>query len=160
MKAIELNEKNFSDYGKVLTIPAYSDRNSAAADNEEITYWKRVACFQMPGKLSSGVMACHDRERIYRTVERHTNTPEILVALNGDIVFLAAESLPGENELVNPELFYMKKGQAIVFHPGTWHYAPFPINAEEAFLLVIFAEGTEDMDMDVMDIEDPIIVEV
>jgi ureidoglycolate hydrolase len=158
MKPIELNKETFAGYGDVLNDATY-DKKAAAADNDEISYWKRIGAFDAEGSLSSGIMIAHDRAREYRTLERHKATPEVLVALDSDAIVVAAKPAPEGKGVVDPALFAMKRGQAIVFHPSVWHYAPFPVGAKDATFLVLFAEGTEDHDMDFINLSETLIVE-
>ena len=45
----------------------------------------------------------------------------------------------------------MSAGQAVLLHPGSWHWAPFPLTETATFLLILRAE-TSYHDIDIRDI--------
>lgn len=149
IKAIELTRENFKDYGYVLS----KEDGEPLAKNEELTYWGKVSCFGMSESVSTGILYNHKRDPIIKKFERHVKTPEVLVALEGDsIICLAKSTCNPDKDTESVKAFYIKQGDAIGLHAGTWHWVPIPINCEKSKFLVVFANGTEDNDMDFSDL--------
>ncbi|MDR3353725.1 MAG: ureidoglycolate lyase [Synergistaceae bacterium] len=157
MKPIELSAEAFKEYGKVLHQRSDERRMS---DNDELTYWGKIAEFELPSKISTGIMVARRREGGFRTFERHFKTGEILVALDADAVCAVGRPTPERDEVTDVKLFYFRRGQAVFLSPATWHYVPMPIASESAAFLVIFASGTEDDDMSFADLSAPLMAEV
>ena len=128
------------------------------ADTEEFAYWGKITELEMTEKVSTGFLVCRKREGVIKSLERHTRTPEILVALEGDSLICMArpESLSGADQIEGIQAFHVRQGEAFVMHVGTWHWVPFPISQEESKFLVVFASGTEADDLEVRDLADVI----
>lgn len=156
IKAVALTPENFKDYGQVLSI----SKGTPMADTEEFVYWGKVAELAMTGKVSTGFLVCRKREGVVNSLERHVRTPEILVALEGDSMICMArpESVSGTDQIERIQAFYVRQGEALVMHAGTWHWIPIPVDREESKFLVIFASGTEAEDLEVRDLSDTIKV--
>lgn len=141
---VELSEKEFDRFGKILS---GSDKE-ASCDDKDITYIQRIYASQMES-LSTGLMTCKKREFILTKMEKHDNTPEIMVNLGGDAVLVLAEkdyNLKANNSS-KIQAFWIKKGDAYVIYPGVWHFASYPIEKESVDYLIIFKDGTENIDM-------------
>lgn len=148
-----LDQENFKDYGLVIS----ETKGNPLADNNEIAYWSKVSQLNMSDSLSTGLLHSFKRPAIIKSFERHVNTPEIMVSLGGDSVILVAKpkSVPSEST-EGIKAFYVKQGTAIVLNAGTWHAAPIPVNCETANFIILFNNGTEENDMDIVDIADEI----
>lgn len=150
LKAIELTNDNFKDYGYIIS----SSNSNPMADNDEFLYLGKVSELNMSGNTSTGILIAHKREYLIKKLERHVNTPEILVALEGDSIICLAKPALEENDKVEGfKAFYIKQGDAFAMHAGTWHWIPIPVSAENSKFLVLFASGTEDNDLVVKDLE-------
>jgi ureidoglycolate hydrolase len=156
IKAVALTPENFKDYGQILSI----SNKEPMADNQEIAYWGKVTELAMTEMVSTGILVCRKREGLIKSLERHTRTPEILVALEGDSLICMAkpESVVSTNRIEGIQAFHVRQGEALVMHGGTWHWAPVPVNREETKFLVIFASGTEGEDLEIRELPNPIKV--
>lgn len=147
IKAQALTQDSFDKYGAIIS-------NSAAApmaDNTEITYWGKVSVLQMGEAASTGIMLAHHRQPIVTQMERHVKTPEILAAVEGDsVVCLAPPSYPGK-EITDIKAFIIRQGDAVALHAGTWHWAGYPMQKKSAKFIVVFANGTEAEDLEIID---------
>ncbi len=153
IKAGVLNARNFSDYGQVIT--AYE--GEPMADDDVITYYGKVGEISCDGLLSTGYLVGHKRAFSTDKLERHMNTPEVLVALDGDALILAA--LPDEQGNVeNVSAFHIKQGEAVVLDKAAWHWTPFPTEKDYCVFLVIFKDNTESDDLDIRELDTPIVI--
>jgi ureidoglycolate hydrolase len=112
----------------------------------------------------SGIMAeliCRKRALVLRTLERHLDTPEILAAMDGDVIVCAAAPGvdPARCTSTGVRAFMVRQGQALWMEKGTWHWLPFPVQAARVTMLLIFREGTGDHDIEFRDLEQPIAIE-
>lgn len=149
----KLEQESFKDYGLIIS----ETEENPLVKNDEIAYWGKVSQFRMCEVSSTGILHNFKRTPIVKTFERHLMTPEVMVALEGDSIILLAkpESAPGKNT-EGIKAFHIKQGTAIVLNAGTWHAAPIPIDCEKSKFIVLFANGTEENDMDFVDIADEI----
>lgn len=156
MKPVELTEDSFKGYGRVLHIVKEAN---LMANDKEVTYWSKISEFIMSENISTGILIGHSREPIYTQLERHFNTPEIIVALDNDAVFIAAKPTPDQDAIKEPRAFLIKRGEAVMLYPATWHYVPCPVNNKDAKYLIIFANNTESTDLFFKNLEKEIVVE-
>lgn len=152
IKAIELTAANFKDYGYII----HNTGAKADADNEEFTYWGKVSQLKMGGVTSTGILCCHQRELIIKKMERHVNTPEVLVAVEGDSLICLSRPSNKDDEIKDIKAFYLKQGSAVALNAGAWHWVPFPINCEMSKFIVVFTQGTEDNDLEIKDLDEKI----
>ena len=123
------------------------------ANDSEITYWGKVSQLKMGDVVSTGVLYTHKREPVIKCLERHVNTPEVLVALEGDsVICFGKPSREGQVGIDGLQAFYIKQGDAFAMHAGTWHWAAVPVKGELSKFLVLFALGTEANDLEVRDL--------
>nr|WP_281416208.1 ureidoglycolate lyase [Deinococcus aestuarii] len=94
-------------------------------------------------------MIAHQRDPLLTQIERHVRTPEVFLALDGRSLFVVGA--PGEADPVGLRAFVIGPGQGVLLHPGTWHWAPYPITPTATFLLVLRAE-TPEHDIETLDI--------
>lgn len=143
-----LTAKTIEPFGTIIS----GSVGQPMADNEEITYWGKIAIVNMPDNISTGIMLVHDREHVITKMERHTGTSEILVAMEGDSVICLAAPSVQEDAITDITALHLKKGDAIALHKGTWHWAAFPWESEGAKFFVIFANDTEANDLETREI--------
>ena len=156
IKPIELTPENFKGYGHVLNKTA----GEPLAKNEEFTYWSKVAQFNMGPNLSTGLLFAHKRPPVIKSLERHTNTPEILVATEGESVICFAKPSEKGDEIKDIQAFRIRQGDGIVMHAGTWHWVGFPTESAKSTLLVIFASDTESDDLEIKDLPEQVEVDI
>jgi ureidoglycolate lyase len=89
-------------------------------------------------------------ERLYRH-ETHT---QVLLALNGPSVLAVAPpktDLSTDAGLDAIRAFRLEKLDAVVLHPGTWHWGPFPLGDEPVLLFNVqglgYAQDNESEDL-------------
>lgn len=152
IKAGKLTPAGFRAYGYVIS----TARGKPLFDNSELTCWSKVSLLEVGKTASTSVLFCHRRQPVVKKLERHARTPEVLVGLEGDSVVCVGKPSPGRGAIRGIRAFYLRQGDAIAMHAGTWHYPPFPVKAKQCKLLVLFASGTEASDLEYMDLPEEV----
>jgi len=140
-----LTQEHFAPFGTLLTQPL----SAPSLERGDITFWNATA--DLSGLSGSGVtghLIAHRRELMLTQIERHLHTPEAFIATAGRSLMVVGK--PGD---LDPEalcVFEMAAGQAVLLHPGSWHWAPFPLTETATFLLILRAE-TSEHDIEIQD---------
>lgn len=151
IKPKKLDAGDFAKFGRILT--AYSGEPDA--DDDVVTYWGGVADADFTGPVSAGMLLGHPRRMATSKLERHLSTPEVLVALDGDA--LLCVGAPGEPKELTA--FFVKQGEGVALHAGTWHWTPFPTGDRDCRFLVLFHSGTEKNDLEIRELPEEIFFE-
>jgi ureidoglycolate hydrolase len=152
---IEMTSESFKEYGHIIS----NKQGVPMADNQEFSYWSKVSELSMSNAVSTGVLYGNKREPVIKSFERHNNTPEVLVALEGDSVMCFAKpSLINDNTIDGIQAFYIKERVAFAMYPGTWHWIPIPLSDIPSKFLVLFASGTEAEDLEIKDLDEQVMI--
>ena len=148
VKVKDLTVEAFSKFGRVIEAPNFQP----LVENENVKYWGTVATFKVEGETEIGICIVKKGSNILEFMERHVQTSEVIIPIEGDFILPVAASKSLEDAGEHPkaediEAFYIKDEQAIVLNKGVWHYAPLPI-MEEASFFVIFKKETAKHDLD------------
>lgn len=140
----------FAAYGVYVAASEGAPLNQGAF----VSYKEKVGVMDTGGPVSVGVLRLKKRDPEFHELERHVVTPEMLVAVEGDVVFPVAPAACPASALDASavEVFRLRQGEAVIMAPGVWHGLPFPLE-EDATLLVVFKEGTPDHDFDLHDLK-------
>lgn len=151
----EGNNETLKGYGSLVSFPAIEPTGG----DENFSFWDAVSKLEIPGgKVSVGFLTPKKRANTFQQMERHLQTPEMLVALKGDVVVpMALANHPGKDkpEADKVAAFKIKQGTAVIMNTGVWHWVPYPIEVEEASLLVIFRQETPSTDLVVEALPEP-----
>lgn len=95
-------------------------------------------------------LAVYKREMIVKSAEYHDYTPEVSMCIDDDVIVHLA---PAGNDPCpeKTEAFLVPKGTLLCINPGVWHMAAFPVNMEEAHILIALPERTYHNDCTVVD---------
>lgn len=164
----EADAHTFAGYGSVVPYPAL-DRTEPAYEpsfaGDGFSWYGRLLRERFDGDLSFGMVVSEaSRSFEQRIFERHQQTVELLVPLDGDVVLILGQTgaiarpLYAEHRdgTVDPLLehrfgaFHVAAGQAVVLGRGVWHYAP--LAAQRTRILTCYREGTEVDDVDAVDL--------
>ncbi|WP_407569433.1 ureidoglycolate lyase [Deinococcus altitudinis] len=156
LHALPLSAERFAPFGTLLAQP----QSTPSLERGDITFWNATA--DLSGLAGSGVtghLIAHRRDLTLTQIERHLHTPEAFIATAGRSLMVVGR--PGDlvagdftSGNLGPDalcVFEMSAGQAVLLHPGSWHWAPFPLTETASFLLVLRAE-TSEHDIDIQDI--------
>ncbi len=154
MKIQPLNQRNFSEFGEILTMDAIEN---VKAENE-FDWHDTAGMIKLAPFCCTGILSCRSRERRVEKMERHHGSSEVIVALDADMVLVAS---PHDDELADHSrirAFLIKQGQAVVMKPDTWHWIPFPVNQYDAHALVLFKDGTGANDLHFRELTVPVVL--
>lgn len=156
IKPLALTAENFRDYGTVLHLV---EDKEPMNDNAEFKYWGKISTLEMGPVATTGMVYANKREPVVKALERHVNTPEVMIALEGDSVICLAKATGESKEISEVQAFYLRQGEAIAMDKGVWHWVPYPVNCELAKIMTVFASGTEHNDLELVDLAEPVKVE-
>jgi ureidoglycolate hydrolase len=155
MEIQALTANNFAGFGNILSkddVPIVDEAN-------EFDFHDTAQAIKLAQNCCTGVLSCRHRKREVVKMERHHESSEVIVALDGDMVMVVA---PSDDELENNtriRAFLIKQGQAIVMKPNTWHWIPFPIGEKDAHALVLFKDGTGANDLHFRELTVPVLLD-
>lgn len=114
--------------------------------------WEGFFRFATP--VTSTFLQVKQRSFQLQRMERHINTEEVVIALDGPVIVPMAP--PGELHQVRDQMIacYLPQGEGLILAPGAWHLAPFPLQ-ETSSVLVIFNMDTPANDMEFQDLTPP-----
>ena len=139
-----LTVEKFKPYGQVIKPPG---KEEPTISNDDLTYWKQQAFIKTKGDIEVGVLKIRKHDMLFSEMEKHLETPEMLIGLDGDFVVPVgppSEDIPSPDSI---EAFHVKHGQAIIMDTGCWHGGPKPLDRNEVTLLVIFKDNTSQNDL-------------
>ncbi len=146
LTALPLTPEAFAPFGTLLAQPA----TAPSLERGDITFWNATA--DLSGLAASGVtghLIAHRRAPLLTQIERHARTPEAFIATAGRSLFVVGP--PGEPDPDRLRVFEVAAGQALLLHPGSWHWAPYPVTETATFLLLLRAE-TSAHDIEMVDV--------
>jgi ureidoglycolate hydrolase len=162
LKLQDLTAEAFSKFGQVCIAPPI-DKPDHSCD--EFDWWPDKMIFDgIKGEYGVGFARVKKTPFRQTCSERHMETPEFMLAVNGDmLVIVGPPDHPDEPDRL-PELskfaaFKVKENNAVMIKPGVWHYAAIPLK-NEMYMYVVFAEGTSDTDCTLVDFPDGGFLEV
>lgn len=136
-----ITEENFKKFGKVVKSPK-SDPTAQAAD---FKFYSDIANYEIDGSTEIGICTVYKQPKnIIEGMERHLNTPEILIPIDAPFVLPLLKD--GETE-EQSEAFQVDIGEAVIIDKAVWHGACLPVGKEESSYFVIFRKGTPNEDV-------------
>ncbi|MDD3838992.1 MAG: ureidoglycolate lyase [Clostridia bacterium] len=152
LNVIDATPENFKRFGFLLEKP---EREPDGGD-DTFNWWRDVINYQLPDNVFYGFLECFPQDK--KTVskfERHLNTSETLVVLEGDVILALVEA---DNEKEEPDLdklsaVRVKQGTVAVLGKGVWHFAPIPVD-KVSRVMVIFEKDTDKNDLYLVDLKE------
>ena len=96
---------------------------------------------------SLGIVRVMQRPNVVDMSEYHAYTCELLLPLDGDILFHVGPAVVGS---VFPyeqvEVFRVPRGTGVMIRPGVWHHGPFAVNSEPVHCAVLLPERAYEND--------------
>jgi ureidoglycolate hydrolase len=146
----QLTVEHFKPYGQVIEVPASLE---STISNEQITYWKQQAILNIDGPIEIGVLKVKQHDMVFNQMEKHEETPEMLIGLDGAFIVPVAPSTLETPEADKVEAFEVGVGQAVVMSTNCWHWTPCPVGKSEITILVLFKDNTSQNDLVIKDLE-------
>lgn len=148
IKAKIITSENILSYGKAV-VGASGAPTSQASDYK---FWSDIISYQIDGETEVGICTVYKQsESTITGMERHLNTPEILIPIDGPFML---PLLKDENKPEETEAFILEVGQAVVINEKVWHGACLPYGKQECSYFVIFKKGTPFNDIEKTEISE------
>ncbi|MCU7497331.1 MAG: hypothetical protein HF314_18070 [Ignavibacteria bacterium] len=141
-----ITKENFQKFGKVVTYPE-GEPTSQAGDYK---FWSDIASYYIDGETEIGICTVFRQpKREITGMERHVDTPEILIPIDAPFILpLLLEGNPEEEA----ESFLVNAGEAVVINKGVWHGACLPFKVDKSSYFVIFRRRTPYEDVEKKDV--------
>lgn len=134
-----LNKRDFVPYGQIIESPVRKPDSSEPTHD----YWDKLTVFT--GETSLNYLSVKQRELGISLMERHCQSPELLVLLSGTCLLPVAA--PGDFLPETIRVFALNPGDAVLLASGTWHWVPFPLQNKAEFIVVFrAATPTDDLE--------------
>lgn len=138
IKVQELTKDNFQKFGEVLTIEG---REAGGNPNTHLWFPKVTV---VDDKTSVNLMKLIPHEFVVKDFEKHNETVENLIPIDGDLIVALAPA--GELKEENIEVFYIPCGKGICLNKEVWHAIPFAVG-KEVMSTVVFKYDTSNTDI-------------
>jgi len=161
VKVKNLNQKYFSQYGKVLG----PQDGIPSSSNELFNIW--VGIDEIISRVGVPLLSWFNvkpkRDFICNKIERHLESSETIIPMHGQsimIVGLSKNSNPEEQlDLNTINAFYLDGTRGINLKPGVWHWIPYPLSDEASFILVR-GDETNKKDCEIIDLKEKMNLEL
>jgi ureidoglycolate lyase len=131
----EVDDKDFKPYGQIMG----PETGEPYETLEILQYWTKNADLGPENeKIDGGLLVCNKSGRKIKFLERHPQTAENFIVIEGECIFVMA---PTDNMKEKPDLsrlkaFYMNGKLGVSLHKGTWHWPPIPLGEFVKFVLI------------------------
>ena len=155
IKAQPLSEAAFRPYGSYASITDPKGSNLGGFYNDQV-------CMPVNGNWPLGLSPLiqnKPEKMIVTKAEYHNTTGESMVMMDDDMVLHVA---PASNKPV-PELtqaFIVPKGTVVYLKTGVWHCGAFPINKDEAHVLIMLPERIYMTDCELVEYDESQYMEI
>jgi ureidoglycolate hydrolase len=75
-------------------------------------------------------------------MERHIETAEMCVAIEGDCIIAVGQGEPASPDPATIEWFRLEQGDTVIYNPGVWHWVPFAAGDETCRQLIVYKNQT------------------
>lgn len=159
-KAQHISNEVFKGLGRAIRITA-DTKPDAKSDIQ--TYYGQLAIMECSGAIQLGICVAKHREYVVEELEQHTQTSELLAALKGDFITLAAPSIDKGGKQY-PDIgraiaVRVNQGEGVFFDEGVWHWTPYAITPT-CDVLVAFRKDTPACDFTAARLDEPVIMEL
>lgn len=139
---IEVNAESISPYGKLLALP---DGQPTIARGD-IDYYHHIAdSNDFTAHPVTSYLISHPRALLLEKIERHRQTEETFIPLNGSSVMVLGK--PGPLEEIELVAIHLDGSFGIQLYRDTWHYAPFAIDDRATYLLLSGKDSGPDIEI-------------
>lgn len=135
----EVSREEFAPYGQIMG----REEGEPYETMEILRYWTKNADLGPEGeKVDGGLLTCNKSGRTIRYLERHPETAENFIPIQGECLFVMAPADNGSDvpDLSRLKAFYLNGSLGVALHKGTWHWPPVPLG--EKVKLVLVRKGT------------------
>jgi ureidoglycolate hydrolase len=156
IKITQLTNEGFKVFGEVVEAP--TDREPSYSD-KVLSFWAGLTEFQVPGHVEIGVATLRGVQHVFRSMERHRQTPEFLVSMDGRLLLPLASPNVERPTSSDVHIFDIPPGKAVLLFPGCWHAAPMLRSGQKILsFLCLFQKNTFTQDIQTQDLGEEVHV--
>ncbi|MGE5599708.1 MAG: ureidoglycolate lyase [Bacteroidota bacterium] len=153
VKVEKPTQASFAKFGKLIKLP----ESKPSVDMPGVlSYWDQVVNLDFrQGDPELGFLIAKFRPFEFASMERHVNSDETFIPLEGRACLFALAPATGSREYPNPgeiKAFILDGTFGINLSRGVWHSAPFPLADQMSFILAL-RKGTVEEDIDLKETE-------
>jgi ureidoglycolate hydrolase len=142
MEVKKISSSGFKNYGSAVTLP----KGEPTSQGPDYKFWSDISDYHIDGETEIGICTVYKQEnQTIQGVERHLNTPEILIPIDAPFILPVLQDGKEKSEL---EYFEVGIGEAVVINKAVWHGACMPVGKEESSYFVIFRKNTPHEDVE------------
>ena len=137
LRVDELAAESFAPFGRVVDVPS----RDPDAVGDPWRWWAQTALLERGERpYAVGYLEVEPGRATFDWAERHAESEEMVIPLNGELLIYAAAPEPQEFRV-----FRVRPGQAVILGKGVWHGAPLS-SSGTARAIVLLAERTGELD--------------
>lgn len=131
----ETTAEEFAPYGQIMG----REEGEPFETLEILKYWTKNADLGPENeKTDGGLLVCNNSGRKVKYFERHPETAENFIPIEGECIFVMA---PADNSKDGPDIsrvkaFYLNGKLGAALHKGNWHWPPIPLGETVKFVLI------------------------
>ena len=147
----EVSKEEFAPYGQIW----------GREEGEPLEVLETLQFYAYEAKLEpavemveTGLLVCNEKSRKIRYFERHPETSETFIPIEGQCIFVMA---PGNEGEAKPDFnrikaFYLNGNLGVALPAGNWHWPPIPLGKQVKLLLL--RKGSNSDPCDTVALED------
>jgi ureidoglycolate hydrolase len=150
LTAEPLDAATFEPFGRVIERPA----RGHDADGSGWRWWAETLTLDGDDRRwGVGYLELEPAEPLFDWAERHLQTLEAIVPIDGDVLVYVAEAARSGQPEARPPLhrfrvFRVPRGTGVVLDRGVWHGAPLADGGPaKAIVLILEGTGRDDVDL-------------
>lgn len=152
---IEATAESLAPYAKLIGLPANS---SPSVDRTDITYFHDICdANDFTNIPVASFLKAKPHPFVLSNIERHMQTEEAVIPLTGESVIVLGPV--GEFDINKLVAVHLDGSFGIIMRRNAWHFAPFPLDEENATYMLLSGRHTPD-DIEVLDIDTVIVPQV
>jgi ureidoglycolate lyase len=154
-----LTAEAFAPFGQVIEKPAAS----SDATGPGWMWWGETATLAPDSRpYGIGYLDLQPAPLSFDWAERHMRSDEMLIPTDDCLIYVGpADHLDEPGRAPVPEqfrVFEVKRGQAVVLHPGVWHGAPLALD-RPTNVVVLLLRGTGASDTSIVRWDAPVLIQ-
>jgi ureidoglycolate lyase len=152
---IAATPENLAPYAKYIGLPT---SRTPSVDRHDITYFHDICdTSDFTDNPVASFLKAKPHEFKLSNIERHMQTEEAVIPLTGESVMILGPA--GEFDANKLVAIHLDGSYGIIMNRNTWHFAPFPLNNDNATYMLLSGRHTP-KDIEVLDIEAVLVPEV
>ena len=131
----ETTSEEFAPYGQIMG----REEGEPFESLEHLKYWtKNTDLGAENEKVDGGLLVCNKSDRKVKYFERHPETTENFIPIEGECIFVLApaDSSKDVPDISRVKAFYMNGKLGAALHRGNWHWPPIPLGETVKFVLI------------------------